>query len=192
MSLLGYKNNSEGSAINKTILDEMCQGEYPIRPKNIDINRCVFLGNSMREITIRKIIGISQKRGSWLSFSENELCEYTNAFDKNKSVLKIEQNWDFWTFCADGKYRITHEFVIDAFRSAPKWTSWQSHRSSNKTTRIILWFIILFLISPITTAFIDNISGESAGVFARVAYMVNGSVLWSIFNYLFPRIFSRK
>ncbi len=177
---------------DKTLVDESCQGRYPIRPENIDINQSVFLGSSNQEIVARRIIGICQKKDGWLPVTENDLSSYEDDAARSNPRVRVDRKWDFIIFCADGKYRITHEFVMDSYRAAPKWESWQNNKMLqllqrlSKTTKIILWIIVLFIISPLANLLMDNISDVHPSIFTRVVYMLNGMALYAIFRAIFP------
>jgi hypothetical protein len=97
--------------------------QYPVQPNHIYTGDHFWeaFGNSETEISARYIVRLCQARGGWLPFTKeeidtfsthdfwfNDLCR-SGSGREERSVVKL----------VDGKYYVTHEFIIACFKSSP-------------------------------------------------------------------------
>ncbi len=111
--------------MKKRIVDESKAEEegYPIAPGHIGIDEHFFeaFGNTQTEVSARWIVRLCQDRGGWLPFTKEEI----DAFGKHKFCFnrlnsgRVDCADDFVVLCADGLYRVTHEFIATCFLWSP-------------------------------------------------------------------------
>lgn len=98
--------------------------QYPIQPLNISTTNHFFeaFGNTETEVSARYIVLLCQIKNGWFPFTKQELDEISreNFWFNRLTSGRDESGEDGYVIRgADGQYRVTHEFIVNCFRSSP-------------------------------------------------------------------------
>ena len=98
--------------------------EYPIQPKHIDTQSRFWEGfiDYNTFLSARRIVKLCQENGGWFPFTKKQIDEYSQSnFNFNRLCDSVDHGDErnFVVRGEDGRYRLTHEFILFCFRAAP-------------------------------------------------------------------------
>jgi hypothetical protein len=109
----------------RTLVDESDgkTGRHPVRPDHISLEKHFWdaFGNNETEVSAWWIVLLCQQLGGWVAFTYEQIEELYNS----KGYLNfcfnrlLDGPHGFVILGADGKYRVTHEFICRCFAASP-------------------------------------------------------------------------
>ncbi|MFA4955196.1 MAG: hypothetical protein WC641_07865 [Patescibacteria group bacterium] len=96
---------------------------FPILPSMISVERHFHgaLGNSATEASARWIVRLCQELASWGPFTLEQIEGFYHRNGRpEEESFRFNRLTDSWViFAADGKYRVTDDFILCCYRVSP-------------------------------------------------------------------------
>lgn len=121
-----FKTTIGSTKMAKKVVDESIittrANKHPIRPEYIGVNDHFWnaFDNSEAEVSALWIVRLCQWAGTWFPFTDEMMEDFyrKNSKFSDFSFNRLDTN-GFVVLGADGKYRVTHEFICLCFKSSP-------------------------------------------------------------------------